>query len=230
MREKNVKPVAYIKTDFTEKFGIPRQSGRCPALKGEIKLEKEYARVEFVRGLDRFTHIWLIFGFFENESKRAASTVRPPRLGGNERVGVFASRAPYRPNGLGLSCVKLEKIEIDENGITLTVSGADLLNGTPIYDIKPYIPSADKIDGAYGGYSENFTDYALDVKIPSQLLDLIPHDRRDALIQCLREDPRPSYQKDGREYGMAFAGYEVKFIVKERVLTVTDVSICKNGK
>lgn len=223
MREKIVKPVAYIKTDFTEKFGIPRQSGRCPALKGEIKLEKEYSRAEFIRGLDRFTHIWLIFGFSENESKRAASTVRPPRLGGNERVGVFASRAPYRPNGLGLSCVKLEKIDIDEKGITLAVSGADLLNGTPIYDIKPYIPSADKIDGANGGYSENFTDYALEVIIPSQLIGLIPQDKRDALIQCLREDPRPSYQKDGREYGMAFAGYEVKFIVEEKVLTVTDI-------
>lgn len=230
MCEKTIKPVAYIKTDFTEKFGIPRQSGRCPALIGEIKLEKEYARAEFVRGIEKFTHLWLVFGFSENESKREAATVRPPRLGGNERVGVFASRAPYRPNGLGLSCVKLESVSTDDNGVTVVVSGADLLNGTPIYDIKPYLPSADKIDDAYGGYSEDFTDYALEVNFPPQLSERIPQVKRDALIQCLKEDPRPSYQKDGREYGMAFSEYEIKFTVNGKVLTVTGVSPRQNGK
>lgn len=221
--DKTIKPVAYIKTDFKEKFGIPRQSGRCPALKGEITVEKDYAKEEFFRGIEKFTHLWLIFGFSANEKKRAAATVRPPRLGGNERVGVFASRAPFRPNGLGLSCVKLEKVSVNENGVTLTVSGADLLDGTPIYDIKPYIPSADKIDGAYGGYSEDFTNYALDVIFPEDLLNLLPCDKRAAAKECLKEDPRPSYQNDGREYGMLFSGYDVKFIVDGKTLTVTDV-------
>lgn len=214
-----IKPIAYIHTDFEEKFGIPRQSGRVPDLIGEIVFEPLYNNPEAVRGLENFSHIWLIFGFDKAEYKEGTMTVRPPRLGGNTRVGVFASRSPYRPNSLGLSCVKIEKIE---QGI-ITVSGIDILNGTPIYDIKPYIPYSDSLSEAQGSYAEEEKEHSLTVEIPDELLKILPQDKRQAVIACLRDDPRPSYQEDNRTYSMAFSEYDIHFTVEKDKLTVTKI-------
>lgn len=216
-----IKPVAYIRTDFQDKFGIPRQSGRVPALLGRIVFEPSYRSPEAIRGIEEFSHLWLIFGFSAAKRGRRALTVRPPRLGGNKRVGVFATRSPYRPNSLGLSLVRLERIEESEGeGAALVVSGVDLLDGTPIYDIKPYLPYADAKPDAIGGFGEEMRDYALEVDFPSELLARLPEDKRDAAIACLREDPRPSYHDDERVYSMRFAGFDIHFRVKGRVLAV----------
>lgn len=222
MEQKIITPVGYIKTDFNEKFGIPRQSGRSPSCTGEIILTNEFNSLETVKELENFSHIWLLFDFSECKGKWLKS-VRPPKLGGNKKVGVFASRSPFRPNGIGLSCVKLEKIEQSVGGVKLTVSGADLLNGTPVYDIKPYIPYTDCRTEAKGGYSENFKDYKLKVEFPQELLCLVPQNKRNALIECLQDDPRPGYQNDDREYGFSFANLNVKFTVNENTLKVTSV-------
>ena len=219
--EKIIKPVAVIKTGFTEKFGIPRQSGRAPSTLGEIKLLEEFNDEKAIKRLEEFTHLWLIFGFSKNPETNSL-TVRPPRLGGNERVGVFASRSPFRPNGLGLSVVKLEKIVI-ENGITLIVSGADLLDGTPVYDIKPYLPSSDKVDDAIGGYADEVNDYKLIVDFSEELKALLPSDILPAVIECLSDDPRPSYHEDGRTYGMTYFDYNIKFKVENKTLKVLSV-------
>lgn len=224
MSEKTITPVAVIKTDFKDKFGIPRQSGRCKTAVGIIEFLPQFNSVDFIRGIEDFSHLWLIFGFNKNEREEISATVRPPRLGGNKRVGVFASRAPYRPNGLGLSSVKLEKVIQDEKGIKLEVSGVDILDGSPIYDIKPYIPSADKIGDAVGGFSDDFTDYALTVVFSEEHKKLFSDREYQTLLSCLKDDPRPSYQKDGKVYGMKFLGYEIKFSVKEKTLTVLSVS------
>ena len=224
MSEKTIKPVAVIRTDFKEKFGIPRQSGRCPSAKGEIIFEAEFSNADFIRGIEKFSHLWLIFGFSQCEREKICATVRPPRLGGNERVGVFASRAPYRPNGLGLSCVKLEKVIADGKTLALVVSGVDVLDGTPVYDVKPYIPSADKKTDAFGGYSEDFTAYKLNVNFPETLRAEFSEREYAVLTECLADDPRPSYQEDGRVYGMSFAGAEIKFSVKGDLLTVLSVN------
>jgi tRNA-Thr(GGU) m(6)t(6)A37 methyltransferase TsaA len=216
-----IKPVAYIRTDFQDKFGIPRQSGRVPTLLGRIVFEPSYRSPEAIRGIEEFSHLWLIFGFSAAKRGRRALTVRPPRLGGNKRVGVFATRSPYRPNSLGLSLVRLERIEESEGeGAVLVVSGVDLLDGTPIYDIKPYLPYADAKPDAIGGFGEEMRDYALEVDFPSELLARLPEDKRDAAIACLREDPRPSYHDDERVYSMRFAGFDIHFRVKGRVLAV----------
>ena len=214
-----IKPIAYIKTDFKYKFGIPRQSGRVKSLIGEIVFEAEFSNPEAIRGIEEYSHLWLIFGFSEAVYKEKTMTVRPPRLGGNKRVGVFASRSPYRPNSLGISCVKLEKVESGK----LIVSGVDLLNNTPIYDVKPYIPYSDCIKDAKGSFAEENKDYFLDVEFPDEFLALIPENKQETVISCLKEDPRPSYHEDEREYSMMFAGYDIHFKVKENKLKVIGV-------
>ena len=214
-----IKPIAYIHTDFNEKFGIPRQSGRVPELLGKIGFTPEFNNPESIRGLEEFSHIWLIFGFSEAEYKEGTMTVRPPRLGGNTRVGIFASRSPYRPNSLGLSCVKIEKIEQGE----ILVSGVDILDGTPIYDIKPYIPYSDCIKDAKGSFAEEMKGHSLEVEFPPELLEKIPQEKQRALIACLADDPRPSYQEDGRIYSMAYADYDVHFTVEDNKIIVTSI-------
>ncbi len=226
-----IKPIAYIKTEFREKFGIPRQSGRIPSAKGKIIFENEFNSVDAVRCIEQFSHLWLIFGFNKNEVSKFSPTVRPPRLGGNEKVGVFASRSPFRPNGLGLSAVKFDGVEKLDNGkIAINVSGVDLLNDTPIYDIKPYIPSADKIDNAVGGYADKFTEYKLNVVFPPQLINLIEKEHQQTIIECLENDPRPAYKNESFTYGMTFANYNIKFKVKDKILQVEKVEKIDNNK
>lgn len=220
-----IKPIAYIHTDFCEKFGIPRQSGRVPDLIGEVVFTPEFNNSEAIRGLEEFSHIWLIFGFSEARYKEGTMTVRPPRLGGNTRVGVFASRSPYRPNSLGLSCVKIEKIEQGK----ITVSGVDILDKTPIYDIKPYIPYSDNIPKALGSFAEEMKNHSLEVDFPQKLLQTIPEEKQKALIACLSDDPRPTYQEDDRSYSMAFSEFDIHFKVKNKKLTVTSIDKKSNG-
>ncbi|MCQ2453634.1 MAG: tRNA (N6-threonylcarbamoyladenosine(37)-N6)-methyltransferase TrmO [Clostridia bacterium] len=218
-------PIAYIHTDFKQKFGIPRQSGLVSELQAYIVFEPEFRRVEAVRGLEGFSHLWLIWEFSKTRVSEFRPTVRPPRLGGNTRVGVFASRAPYRPNGLGLSCVKLTGIDLDApEAPVLTVSGADLLDGTPIYDIKPYIPVADCHPEASEGYTAETRTHRLQVVFPQELLDKVPTEKRSALKGVLACDPRPGYE-DAPEtvYGLSFAGMDVGFRVENGILTVTRV-------
>ena len=220
-----MRPVARIRSDFPEKFGIPRQSGVVESLEAKIVFEPEFRVMDAVRGLEDFSHIWLIWEFSEAARDTWSPTVRPPRLGGNVRMGVFATRSPFRPNPIGLSCVKLLKVEQDEAlGPVLTVAGADLMDGTPIYDIKPYIPYADCHPEAQGGFTTKVDMKPLTVDCPSELLEKVPEGKRDALIGVLEQDPRPRYQKDpGRIYGLSFAGLEVKFSVEDQALTVKEV-------
>lgn len=219
-----ITPIARIKTDFSEKFGIPRQSGRAKSLTATIVFEPQYRNDDSLRGIEGFSHLWLIFDFSKAHQQEYSPTVRPPRLGGNTRIGVFASRSPFRPNSLGLSSVKLLEVRKTQNeGTVLIVGGADLLDGTPIYDVKPYLPSTDCHVDATSGYAGQFTDYKLDVKIDRELKNKIPSDKLDALIECLAEDPRPSYHDDDREYGMKFSSLNVKFKVKDGTLYVLDI-------
>ena len=220
-----MRPVARIRSDFPEKFGIPRQSGVVESLEAKIVFEPEFRVMDAVRGLEDFSHIWLIWEFSEAVRDTWSPTVRPPRLGGNVRMGVFATRSPFRPNPIGLSCVKLLKVEQDEAlGPVLTVAGADLMDGTPIYDIKPYIPYADCHPEAVGGFTTKVDMKPLTVDFPAELLAKVPQEKRDALIGVLEQDPRPRYQKDpGRIYGLSFAGLEVKFSVEAQTLTVKEV-------
>ena len=219
-----VKPIAYIQTDFKEKFGIPRQSGRAPTLTAKILFTPEYRNADALREIEGFSHLWLLFDFSLAHKNEWSPTVRPPRLGGNRRVGVFASRSPFRPNPIGLSCVKLLKVEQTErDGAVLLVSGADLLDGTPILDIKPYLPFADCIPEATAGYAGEHAQDGVNVEFPPALLEKIPAEKRAGLIDCLKDDPRPSYQDEGRTYGMRFADFDVKFTVEKGVLTVTDI-------
>lgn len=221
-----MKIIGHIETDFKEKFGIPRQSGLVKESKGRILFEKEYNVPEAFRGLEDFSHIWVLWQFSEAIREDWSPTVRPPLLGGNKRMGVFATRSPFRPNPVGLSALKLDRVELSEKeGVVLHVSGADLLNGTPIYDIKPYLPYADSIPDAAGGFTESLEERRLEVKFPDELLDRISDDKKSALTAVLAADPRPSYQNDPeREYGMSFAQYEVKFRVEGKKLTVTAVT------
>ena len=221
-----MKPVARILSDFPEKFGIPRQSGIVDCLEAKIVFEPEYRVMDAVRGLEDFSHIWLIWEFSESPHDTWSPTVRPPRLGGNVRMGVFATRSPFRPNPIGLSCVKLLKIENDpELGPVLTIAGADLMNGTPIFDIKPYIPYADCHPEATGGFTTAVQMKQLEVQIPEDLLSKIPENKRDALLGVLKLDPRPRYQADPeRVYGMDFADLEIRFQVRDGVLTVIEVN------
>ncbi len=217
-----ISPIAHIHTDFKEKFGIPRQSGLSPSSEGKIVFEAEYKSEEAIRGIEGFSHLWLIFGFSECGECGGRLTVRPPRLGGNERVGVFASRAPFRPNGLGLSSVKLIKAERgNSEGAVLYVAGADLMDGTPIYDIKPYIPYSDCHTDAEGGYADEHRDYILEVEIPREIAIKIENQKLKALEECLARDPRPSYIDDEkRVFSMRFADYDIRFKVREGKLTV----------
>ena len=219
-----VKPIAYIQTDFKEKFGIPRQSGRAPTLQARIVFTPEYRNAEALREIDGFSHLWLLFDFSLAHKTEWSATVRPPRLGGNRRVGVFASRSPFRPNPIGLSCVRLVGIEQTEtDGAVLIVSGADLLDGTPIIDIKPYLPFADCIPDATAGYAGEHAQDSVTVVFPPELLAKIPAEKQAGLMDCLKDDPRPSYQDDNRVYGMRFADFDIKFTVENGVLTVTDI-------
>lgn len=224
-KELLLKPVAHIRNDYKEKFGIPRQSGRAPSVLSEIVFEKEYRSADALRGIEGFSHLWLLFDFSLSHRDEWSPTVRPPRLGGNERVGVFASRSPFRPNPVGLSCVRLVRVEKRENeGLVLLVSGADLLDGTPVFDVKPYLPFADCVTDATGGYAAAHEGHRLQVNFPENLLSKIPQDKRDGLIETLADDPRPSYQDDpSRVYGMRFGGWEIKFTVRNNALTVTEV-------
>ena len=215
--------IARIHSDFPTKFGIPRQSALVPELKSRIVFEPEYRDENALRGIEQFTHLWLIWNF--SESKGWSPTVRPPRLGGNTRLGVFATRSPFRPNPIGLSVVRLEGVERDPKlGPVLVVSGADLLDGTPILDVKPYIPYADSHPEASGGFTEQTVSHHLDVDFPEELLQRVPPDKRAALTGVLAQDPRPSYQDDpSRIYGFPFAGMEVRFRVEGEQLTVVDI-------
>ena len=219
-------PIARIHTDFPTKFGIPRQSGIIASLQGRIVFEPEYRNVEAVRGLEEFSHIWLIWEFSEAVRDGWSPTVRPPRLGGNQRKGVFATRSPFRPNPIGLSSVKLESIEIDPTlGPVLHVTGADLMDGTPIYDIKPYIAYTDSHPDAVSGFASKPAEYLLEVEFPEDLLQKVPENQRESLIQVLAHDPRPQYHDDPeRVYGMEYGGFEVKFKVQEMRLTILAVN------
>lgn len=220
-----MKIIARIQNDFPEKFGVPRQSGLVQSLQAKIVFEPEYRNAEAVRGLDGYSHIWLIWQFSEAVRDTWSPTVRPPRLGGEKRQGVFATRSPFRPNPIGLSSVKLEAVELDEKlGPVLVISGADLMNGTPIYDIKPYLPFTDSHPDAVGGFADAFVDYGLQVNFPDDLLCQVPQEKRDALIGVLSQDPRPSYQNDPeRVYGVTFGAQNIQFQVQGDTVTVIGV-------
>ncbi len=218
-----IKVIARIRSDFPTKFGIPRQSGIVPVI-STIVFEPEYRVDEALRGIEGYSHLWLIWEFSQAVREDWSPTVRPPRLGGNTRMGVFATRSPFRPNPIGLSSVKLVGIEKTEQGTVLLVEGADLCDGTPILDIKPYLPFTDSHPDAVGGFSDPVREKELAVEIPPELLQIVPEQKRDALQKVLAHDPRPSYQHDPeRVYGMAFAGMEVKFRVDGQQLTVTGI-------
>jgi tRNA-Thr(GGU) m(6)t(6)A37 methyltransferase TsaA len=220
-----MKIIAHIFTDFDEKFGIPRQSGLVAELRGRIVFEKEYRNPDALRGLEDYSYLWLLWQFSEIPGGKWSPLVRPPRLGGNQKAGVFATRSPFRPNPIGLSSVKIEDIVLHTSqGPVIDVSGVDLLNDTPIYDIKPYLPQVDAHPDAREGFSGTYKDYALQVDCSKELLAVIPKDKQKALLGVLAQDPRPGYQhEESRVYGIHFAGYNVKFTVKEDVLTVKDI-------
>lgn len=225
LQEKTIQPIAYIKTDFPTKFGIPRQSGLVDELRASIIFTPEYRVWEAVRGLQDFSHIWLIWDFSQAKMQAWQPTVRPPALGGNTRVGVFATRSPFRPNGLGLSSVRLVSIEDSPNdGPLLQVAGADLLNGTPIYDIKPYLPYADSHPRATAGFTSGVTREPLQVSAPAQILAALPPAKQKALLNTLAQDPRPSYHNDdNRVYAMRFDNFDVKFTVNQNIVTVLEI-------
>lgn len=226
----NIEPVAYIRTDFSEKFGIPRQSGRVGTLRGKIVFTEKYRDGAALDGIENFSHLWLIFDFSKNHREHLLPTVRPPRLGGNKRVGVFASRSPFRENFLGLSCVKLEKkTVIKGEGTVLFVTGADLLDGTPIYDIKPYIPYCDCVPSATGSYSDEFRDHELTVTDENGLLSVMPSAKAEAAVRCIADDPRTGYNDDPeRIWGMTFSGYNIRFTVNGTEAVIKAVE--KTGK
>ena len=219
-----ISAIGHIKSDFPTKFGIPRQSGLCKNLLSQIVFEAPYDDPDAFRGIEEFSHLWVIWGFSENPREDFSPTVRPPKLGGNQRRGVFATRSPFRPNPLGLSCVKLERVIRTQGKIVLEVSGGDMKDGTPVYDIKPYIPYADCIEGAQGGFAQRHSHDRLKVYIDPELLELVDPQKRSALTQVLALDPRPGYQQDeDRVYGFGFAGLEIKFKVRGDTLTVTQI-------
>ena len=221
-----VKIVAHIRSDFQQKFGIPRQSGLVDALEADIIFTPEFRDPEALRGLEGFSHLWLIWEFSQARRAKWSPTVRPPRLGGNQRMGVFATRSPFRPNPMGLSCVKLKEVRLHTpDGPVIRVAGADLLNGTPIYDIKPYLPYADCKPEAVGGFASAPKEATLTVTLPPELEERVPEAKRSALRGVLAQDPRPSYQDDPeRVYGMGFAGLDVRFRVAGGRLTVVEVN------
>ena len=220
-----IHPIARMHSDFSSKFGIPRQSGLVQQLESTIVFEPAYRNADALRGIEDFTHLWLIWQFSKAVRQDWSPTVRPPRLGGNTRMGVFATRSPFRPNNLGLSCVQLLGVETTPDvGTVLHVGGADLLDGTPIFDIKPYIPYADCHPEATGGFTDSAGDFLLSVDFPPNLLNRLPAGKREAAAAVLSHDPRPSYQRTpGRVYGLSFAGYDIRFTVEENHLQVLDV-------
>ncbi len=221
----NIQPIGYIRSDFKEKFGIPRQSGRAPSLISRVVFYPPYASEEAFREIEGFSHLWILFDFSETRKQGWSPTVRPPRLGGNKRVGVFASRSPFRPNHIGLSCVKLLSVEKGEAGVELLVSGADLLDGTPVFDIKPYLPLADCIENATGGYSEQGENHRLQVECSEELLAQIPKEKREGLLECLADDPRPAYKNEPeRVYGIHFSNFQIRFTVEDEKLTVKEIT------
>lgn len=222
--------IAIIRTDFPEKFGIPRQSGIVKNLKGKIVFELKYRDPTAIRGLEDFTHLWLLWKFSESADCKWSPTVRPPRLGGNKRMGVFATRSPFRPNPIGLSCVKIEKItESSPEGPIIEVSGADMLDGTPIYDIKPYIPYTDSRPDAKGGFADKVHGDLLKVEIPDELAKEIPVDTLQSLKEILASDPRPAYKEDSdRIYGFDFSHYSIKFTVNNGILKITDIKTAES--
>ena len=227
----SMEPIAHIRSDFAEKFGVPRQSGLVDALEASIVFTPSYRSPDALRGLEDFSHLWLIWVFDRAIRESWSPTVRPPRLGGNARMGVFATRSPFRPNPIALSCVKLEGIEQTAEGPVLRVRGADLVDGTPILDIKPYIPYADCHPDALGGFAAVPAGESLTVEIPPELLERIPAQRREALRGVLAQDPRPHYQNDpNRVYGFPFAGMEVRFTVEGKILRVRDILPAKPEK
>ena len=218
--------IARIHTDFPEKFGIPRQSGLVDGLTGRIVFEEKYRNPDALRGIEGFSHLWLIWQFSRAIREEWSPTVKPPRLGGNQRMGVFATRSPFRPNPIGLSCVRLQRVELHTaEGPVLWVAGIDLLDGTPIYDVKPYLPYADCHPEATGGFAQEFMGHRLEVAFPEELLALVPPEKREALREVLAQDPRPGYQHNepDRRYGVAFAGLDVRFTVEGDVLLVREV-------
>ncbi len=227
--EMTIRPIARIFSPFTGKFGIPRQSGRVNEARSRIVFEPEYGNPDALRGLEDFSHLWLIWQFSEALTDTWSPTVRPPRLGGNRRMGVFATRSPYRPNSLGLSCVKIEAIVLSSpEGPYIEVSGADLLDGTPIYDVKPYLPTADCYPHARGGFADAVKDYHLAVSDPEGLLASIPEKDRALISALLAEDPRPSYQNDpDRRYSFECAGYGIVFTVEDGVAFLRELNIMK---
>ena len=221
-----IQVIARMHSDFATKFGIPRQSGLVEELRSTIVFEPEFRNPDALRGISDFSHLWIIWQFSEAVRQGWSPTVRPPRLGGNTRMGVFATRSPFRPNNLGLSCVTLLGVEhTEEFGTVLHVGGADLMDGTPIFDIKPYIPYADCQMDATGGFTDSAGDFLLSVNFPAHLLEMLPENKRDAAVQVLSHDPRPSYQrKPDRIYGLTFAGFDLRFQVTEDTLTVVEVN------
>ena len=217
-------PIAHVRSDFKEKFGIPRQSGLVPETLSRIVFDEGFRREEALRGIEGFSHLWIIWVFSANRPVPWSATVRPPRLGGNRRIGVFATRSPYRPNPIGLSCVKLDRVEKTQEGPVLVVRGADLMDGTPVLDIKPYLSYADRIDGATGGFTDEKEKRKLTVVFPQPLKEKIDPDKIKALYGVLEQDPRPSYQQDDeRIYGVSFSGWNVRFRVSSLELTVVEV-------
>lgn len=221
----NIHPIARMHSDFATKFGIPRQSGLVEELRSTIVFEPEFRNDDALRGISEFSHLWIIWQFSEAVRQGWSPTVRPPRLGGNTRLGVFATRSPFRPNNLGLSCVRLLGAEhTQEYGTVLRVGGADLMDGTPIFDIKPYIPYGDCKPEATGGFTDRTGDFLLQVEFPPALLEKLPEDKRQAAIGVLSHDPRPTYQRSPeRVYGLSFAGCNIRFTVNDTQLTVLEV-------
>ncbi|MBP5280983.1 MAG: tRNA (N6-threonylcarbamoyladenosine(37)-N6)-methyltransferase TrmO [Lachnospiraceae bacterium] len=222
---RQLKIIAHIRTDFATKFGVPRQSGLVEELTGEILFEPEFRQPEAFLGLEEYSHLWLLWDFSEVKKENWTATVHPPRLGGKEKRGVFATRSPFRPNPIGLSCVKLVRIITEgEDAPKLIVAGADLMDGTPIYDIKPYLPYADAVPQAKGGFGQEHRNDGIQVVFPKELLERLPEEKREAALAVLAQDPRAAYHKQpDYVYGMAFAGWDLRFTVKDGILTVTDV-------
>lgn len=224
MQTLNFKIIAKIQSDFTEKFGIPRQSGLVKDLRSTIQFEPEFRNCDALRGLEGFSHLWLVWIFSENIRDTWSPTVRPPRLGGNKRLGVFATRSSFRPNPIALSCVKIEEIRLDKENPTIVVSGADLMNGTPIVDIKPYLPYADSIPDAKGGFANAVIGNQIHVTAAPEILNKLEISKQRALLEILAEDPRPHYQNaPDRIYGFSFAGHEIKFSVDGNELTLLSI-------
>ena len=226
-----IKVIARMKSDFPTKFGIPRQSGLVDELRSTVIFEPEFRNADALRGIEGYSHLWLIWQFSEAVRTEWSPTVRPPRLGGNTRIGVFATRSPFRPNSMGLSSVRLLGVEeTKEYGTVLHVAGADLMDGTPIFDIKPYIPYGDSHPEATGGFTDTADDFLLEVDFPAPLLETLPQDKREAAIGVLSHDPRPSYQRSPeRVYGLPFAGYDIRFRVQDNKLTVLELNQLQKG-